>query len=54
MGEARDQVEATGQLGMFDEPDPVDRVNREGEASADRRYTDRGGSNFAMKPGRRR
>lgn len=27
---------------------------REGEASAERRYTDKGGPNFAAKPGRRR
>jgi DNA modification methylase len=55
-GEARDAVEATGQESLFNVPDPpqVDRAGREGEASADRRYTDKGGSNFAMKPGKRR
>jgi site-specific DNA-methyltransferase (adenine-specific) len=55
-GQERDRVEAEGQGSLFDvpEPEPVDWAGREGEASADRQYTDRGGSNFAMKPGRRR
>jgi hypothetical protein len=52
----RERHEAAGQMG-FDlavptAPEPVD--TREGEASAERRYTEKGGSNFAMKPGRRR
>jgi DNA methylase len=35
-------------------PAPREAGNgRDGEASADRRYTERGGSSFAMKPGRR-
>jgi DNA modification methylase len=34
-------------------PAPQPDDTRRGEASAERRYTDRGGSNFAMKPGRR-
>jgi hypothetical protein len=34
-------------------PPPVGN-GRDGEASADRRYTERGGTNFAPKPGRRR
>ncbi len=43
-------------LGLFGllEPEPPSRGNgRDGEASAERRYTDRGGTNFAFKPGPR-
>jgi hypothetical protein len=57
----RDPVEAVRASGddggLFDlldverrEPNPDTRA---GEASADRRYTDTGGTNFAMRPGRR-
>jgi hypothetical protein len=49
----RERIEA-GQLGMFDlAPTPVDG-NRDGEPTAEKRYTEDGASNFAMKPGRRR
>jgi hypothetical protein len=45
--------------GLFDLLDagpivPRDQGSRDGEASAERRYTDNGSTNFAAKPGKRR
>ena len=53
--ERRVKVEA-GQMGLFEmeAPEPASSNGRDGEASAERRYTENGASNFAMKPGRRR
>jgi site-specific DNA-methyltransferase (adenine-specific) len=51
----REAMAALGQIGLFEMPAELRSGNgREGEASADRRYTDRGSTNFAPKPGRRR
>jgi hypothetical protein len=54
---SRKERSDAGQIGLFDLPvDPVDvpENGRAGEASAEQRYTGRGSSDFAMKPGRRR
>jgi DNA modification methylase len=54
----REKHEGAGQLGMFEAevvvPSPRVGNGRDGEPSAERTYADRGASNFAMKPGRRR
>ena len=51
--ERQEHVDA-GQIGLFGIHALADSGDRDGEPSAGRRYTERGASNFAMKPGRRR
>lgn len=56
--QVRAAVADAGQTSIFDVLPEVPLATagngRDGEASAERRYTDNGASNFAMKPGRRR
>jgi site-specific DNA-methyltransferase (adenine-specific) len=58
---AFDLFDAPGQQGPISSSAPsakfkntYGKINREGEASANRRYTDRGSTNFAARPGQRR